>query len=274
MDNFILTAFSVTSLLLLLPLLILVFCEGHQRWRKQRSIATATAMTSHCDFFTYNMVAMELISLVAVWLCCCGGYTVQTVMMVGQYMLSISTPGKTLFHILTCVERYLAVVHPITYLRLRQAGGVRIRNISTGCVWLMCFVGTGLTQEFFIHSSSVFLYFWAISLITVSFCSFSVLHVLIRPRPGDGGGDRERVDQSKQRAFNTIMAIMGALLLRFVGYLVGNAAYNLSVLSVNEKCAVVISVVWFSLPSSLVLPLLFLHRAGKLPTCKQNPESG
>ncbi|KAJ4945014.1 hypothetical protein JOQ06_013553 [Pogonophryne albipinna] len=59
----------------------------------------------------------------------------------------IPSYGESLFHVLTCLERYLAVVRPIIYLRLRNVQGVRIRNISIG---------------------------------------LSVLCVLIRPGPGDG----------------------------------------------------------------------------------------
>ncbi|KAK2899461.1 hypothetical protein Q8A73_012590 [Channa argus] len=162
---FIFTSFSVTSFLLL-PLFILVLYVGHQRWRKQSSV-TATATMSHSDFLTYNMIAMEMISIAGNCFCCNGTFSgIQSVMVAGLYMFSISSPGQILLHILTCVERYLAVVHPIIYLGLKQSDGIKTRNIIT---------------------------------------LISVICVLIRPRPGDGSGDRERVDHLKQRAVNTIM---------------------------------------------------------------------
>lgn len=55
--------------------------------------------------------------------------------------------GEILFHILTCVERCLAVVHPVPYLRLKNKRGVRIQAVSTGCVWLLRFVGIGWITE-------------------------------------------------------------------------------------------------------------------------------
>lgn len=55
----------LTSYTLLLPVFIFVLFVGYQRWRKQRSVVTATAMTSHSDIFTYNLVFLEIFSVVA-----------------------------------------------------------------------------------------------------------------------------------------------------------------------------------------------------------------
>ena len=250
------TAFLI-SYILLLPLFILVLYAGYQKWRKERSVATALVI-SHTDICTYNMVVLDLIGLLAYCSCCYGMYSKQhTVVIVGLYIYSIVSPGQTLFHLVTCVERYLAVVHPITYLGLRQSGGVR--NISIGCVWLFSFGSLLITRISYLFIIIYSFLFVAISSITVSFCSISVLCVLNRPGPGKVGGNRERVDQSKQRAFHTIMAIMGALLLKFFSAL---AVIAIAVSSVfKDMCLVWISAEWFSLPSSLVLPLLFLQRA-------------
>ncbi|KAE8279516.1 hypothetical protein D5F01_LYC23105 [Larimichthys crocea] len=112
--------------ILLLPLFILVLYIGYQRWRKQRSVATAP-MTSHSDVFTFHMVVLELISTFGSSFYGYGTYTNQRKeMQYGLYLYLMSSPGQTLFHLLTCVDRYLAVVHPVTYLRLRQAGGPHV----------------------------------------------------------------------------------------------------------------------------------------------------
>ncbi len=263
-SSFIYIAFNITNILLLLPLCVFILYLGLQRWRQQRSTSTA-AMASHSDSFTYHLVAMELIGVLGYILCCCGIYSNHSVILLVGYCLCSSTwYGEMFFHILTCVERYLAVVHPITYLSLRGERGIRIRNISIGCVWLLCFVAAcRITFEgALIIMDSCLLIF---SFIVIFFCSLSVLCVLIRPGPGEQGGDRKSVDQSKQRAFYTIVAILGVLMLKCV--------WNLTwvVLNVSKKssdCVVMMSGVWLNLPSSLVLPLLFLHRAGTLVCCK------
>ncbi|XP_045921138.1 uncharacterized protein LOC123980659 [Micropterus dolomieu] len=254
--------FYITNILLLLPLCIFILYLGLQQ---RRSTSTA-AMTSHSDSFTYHMVAMELIGVFGCILILCGLYRDHVIVsFVGFCLWSFTWYGETYFQILTCVERYLAVVHPITYLSLRRERGIRIRNISIGCIWLICFGETSLmTLEnvCLIIDFSLLIF----SLIIISFCSLSVLCVLIRPGPGEQGRERERVDQSKQRAFYTIVAILGVLLLRCVWNLV------LGVLTMsigNSYCVMMSCGLWFNLPGSLVLPLHFLHRAGTL-WCRKN----
>ena len=268
------TAILMSYILICLPLFIFVLYVGYRRWRDQPSAAT-TVMTSHSDIFTFNMVVLELICILGYCFLLYGLYTgQQTVLVVGLYILFPLSAGQTLFHLLTCVERYLAVVHPITYLELKQSGGVRIRNVSIGCGWLLSFGSVCLlviNPQFLTISNLLLL---VVSFVVMSFCSLSVLCVLIHPGPGEVGGQRERVDQSKQRAFYTIMVITGALSLRFMTNLVSYGVTSLSLFSLSERCVVSLVSTWSSLPSSLVLPLLFLHRAGKLPGCKHNTESG
>lgn len=105
-----------------------------------------------------------------------------------------------------------------------------------------------------------------LSLVVVSFCNLFVLGALSRPGPGEQGGDRERADQSKQRAFYTILAILGTLVLRFAWGLFWTIVY----LSAGDSGCVMMTIdVWFNLPSSLVLPLLFVHRKGRFLFCKK-----
>ena len=105
------------------------------------------------------------------------------------------------------------------------------------------------------------------SLIVMMLCSISVLCVLIRPGPGEQGGDRQQVDKSKQRAFYTILTILGVLLIRCTWNLFW-LILNLTRVRVN--CVVMVCGAWVNLPCSLLLPLLFLHRAGRLAYCKGN----
>lgn len=258
---FISTAFVITKILFVVPFFILVFYVGHQRRQQRRSSAT-----SHSDIFIYHMSALDIIFVFGATLYLCGRYYGITEMMsVGMSVETVSFPGQFFFHILTCVERYLAVVHPITYLGLRQSGAVKIRNISTACVWLLSFGWYALTylgQDIFIFILSLL----AFCLVIVSYCSLRVVYVLIHPGPGEVGGDRKQIDKSKQRAFHTILAITGTLWLCFSGILISLALYRSQLLSNNDGCVAVVIGYWFSLPSNLVLPLLFLQRSGK-PVC-------
>lgn len=267
------TSFSITNILLLLPLCILILHLGLQRWRKQRSASRAAA-TSHSDVFTYHVVAMEMIGILGCFCYCLGVLVhVRFLVMLGVILFSVISKGQIFFHILSCVERHLAVVHPITYMGLRSRAGVRIRNVVIGCTWLLFLGSVGLTTS---GSFTIFpdLLLGVFSIIVISFCSLSVLRSLIRPGPGDIGNDRERLVQSKMRAFYTIVAIMATLLFRVGGHLLVLVFYSSLAVSENIRCGVLLSGVWFCLPSSLVLPLLFLHRAGKLPCCTSSTDPG
>lgn len=65
-----------------------------------------------------------------------------TLLVLGQYFSSITLPVQVMFHLLTCLECYLAV-HPITYRHLRESHGIKIRNIITVCVWVVGLGGWG-----------------------------------------------------------------------------------------------------------------------------------
>ncbi|KAK2899519.1 hypothetical protein Q8A73_012648 [Channa argus] len=116
---FISTAVLFTNILILFPLLFYIFYLGFKRWRKH-CFGSATSVMSHSDFFTYNVAALELISILGTFFYCFG-MNGQNLQWLGNSIFYIASPGQTLFHLFTCVERYLAVVHPIAYLGLKQA---------------------------------------------------------------------------------------------------------------------------------------------------------
>ncbi|KAL4007507.1 hypothetical protein ACER0C_001359 [Sarotherodon galilaeus] len=262
--SFILMAYLAFNILLF-PLCILILYHGLQQWWKKHCTSSAVVM-SHSDSFTYHMAVMELICNLGCIFAIYGinSYDSSTIV-VGFCLITFTWLGETFFHILTSVERYLAVVYPITYVTLKYER-VRIRNICIGCIWLLCCVGTALVVNMFVLLKVMF-FLVVLCFIINSFCSLSVLYILIRPGPGEQGANRER--SIKLRAFYTILAILGAQVVRFVGGLAW-AVVNMS--GGLNPCIVNTSNMWFNVPSSLVLPLLFLYREGKFLCCKNNSQ--
>ncbi|XP_007568258.1 uncharacterized protein LOC103149166 [Poecilia formosa] len=250
------TVFKVVHVVTILPLCTFILYLGLQQMQKKTPASSAA--TSHCDVFTYHIVAMELIGVIGFFLSFFGNYMDDTnVFIYGFMVFSVTAYGQIFFHMLTSVERYLAAVHPVSYLGLKNEKGVRIRNVTVVWVWLLCFASIGYMTTGSYIILDTFLNVLATAVIF--FCCVSVLFALIRPGPG-----RKRPDQSKQRAFCTILVILGVLMVRlsfglvWVGLdLTGNAA----------RCLTMVCTTGVNLPSSLVLPLLFLHRAGKLACC-------
>lgn len=255
------TSVRLVLYILMIPLLVFVLVTGVQRWRRQTS-------SPHIDIFTYNVVVLDLLGISGTCFMFFGGTAVNPdIEYMGSGMFGISSTGHPMFHVLTCIERYLAVVHPVYYLQLRGPAGVRTRNIIIGCVWL---ISVGLMSlSMWLGVSFVTLSFVLLSVTCVAFCfcSVSVLCALIRPGPGEGCRTNRCSNQSKQRALHTMVIITGILSLRFTSSLVNSIVLTLSNPFGYIFCAVGFSSVWFLLPSNLVLPLLFLQRVGKLKVC-------
>ena len=268
--NVIYTLYAFTNALFLLPLYILILYMGFKRWRRQRSTSAERTM-SHFDFFTYNMMIPEIICVFGAVFYTLGTYIKNELLfLLGVFFFCVILPGQTLFHVLTCVERYLAVVHPVTYMRLREADGIRIRNIITVCAWLLCFVWVGVIKLYLPKFPTIpFFSFLGICIFVTFFCCLAVLRGLTLPGPGEAGNHKQRGDQSKQRAFYIISAITVTLLLRSVGLLLCFGLEHLVTVSLTELCELLDSGIWLTVPSSLILPLLFLYQAGKLPCCKR-----
>lgn len=261
--------FFITNMLILLPPSIFIIHLGVQRWRRRRRLRSSAVTISPLDCIAYNVVTMELFGVLGQVMCCCGIYKRNlNSVYVGWGLWSFSWHGETFFNILTCLEHYLAVVHPIAYLRLKGGEGPRIRRVTSGCAWLlslgfMCLV---LDSMLFLIADTCILIF---SVIVISFFSVSVLCCLIRPRPGEQGGKRDRVDQSKHRAFFAISVILVTLLTRCIINLIWAA----SVLRGRQRaCASMAASTWSNVPGSLVLPLLFFYRGGVF-LCQKNEKN-
>lgn len=257
--NYIFTAFCATNLLLLLPHLIVIIYVVLQRWWQQYP-----APASHSDCIIFNMAVIELLSIFATISFCIAYYTqVYIIMMVTSQLCFVFVSGQIFFHVLACLERYLAVVHPVIYMHTKKS---TIRGISILSSWLFSLGKLYFTiyDEYTIINIVCFVEL-TFCLIIVSFTSIAVLRVL--RRPSVGREVKKRVDQTRQRAINTILAIMITLLIKFCGKLILVLCLPSPVFSTTFQCLLIYLSFFLSLPSSLVVPLVFLHREGKLPFC-------
>lgn len=241
----------------MLPLSNLIIWHGLQQWIKYSSVS---ANVSHSDCFTYHLVIMELVAVIGCMFCCSGIYIKDTsIVLIGDYLWCFSWFGETLFHTLTCVEHYLAVLQPIVYKNLRKGKGVKIRNNTICAVWLLCIAATcSMLSKLMIGNYLI----WIVGLAVVTFCNLSVLSALIRPRPGGKCTLIRKPLHQKHRAIFTIAAILVVLTLRTITGLFWLIA-DVSKSRPQNQCLLMAFSMWLTLPSSLLLPLLYLSRALK-----------
>lgn len=120
----------------MMPLYFYILVVCYKTWRRERLTSPFTKR-SHSDVFTYNVLVLDMLNVLATLFLLFGALTEKPgFQWAGSVLFSIFIPGQTLFHLLTCMEYYLAVLHPIFYVRLKGSLGFRARNIIIACIWL------------------------------------------------------------------------------------------------------------------------------------------
>lgn len=259
------SSFCAANILLISPFYFTVLLLGFQQWKN--CCFPPSTPTRQSDVFTHNIVAMGLIEILASFLYSLGAYTsVFEVAELGISILYVCWFMKLFFHTVTCIECYLAVVHPVKYLGLKNESW--IRRIIIGCIWLL-FLFWAITAHFMtdLQNVLIFVYHLALFFTVMFYCCVSVLWSLKRPGPGEARYDRKHFNQTKRKAFYTILIIMSTVLFTLVWVMLSNILYTSPLLHLTDKCLMIVFVPWVTLPCNLVLPILYLQREGKLPQC-------
>ncbi len=179
------------------------------------------------------------------------------------FFQGLTITGRALFQCLMCVERYLAVVHPVIFLKYKP---LRYRVICCTAAWIII-CGSCLVCMFTLMSNNVIAHTWFFStqfiifLSSQLFCLVAVLRALKQSGPGDRGKQRERENHSKRRAFNLILITTVNMVITYVPIIISGVfiilknQYNLAFWAPGVVCYVL---------AGFVQPVLYLHRAGKL----------
>lgn len=259
------STYTLTNVLLL-PLYVSVLAMGVLRWRRQRS-----ETMSHSDFFTFHMAVFEVINVSGSILFTLSNFIrSEATALAGVFLFSACFPASAVYHTVACVDRYLAVVFPIKYMQLSRRYGIRIRNVCNAGAWMKSLSWVGLMKLYLPEFPVVlFLSSLGLSIFVIFFCCLSTLWVLTQEGPGQAGPNKGKVDPTKQKAFNMILFILVSLILRFSGLVVCLGLKSLISIDSDYLCVLTDSSICLTIPSSLVLPLLFLHRTGKLSVCRK-----
>lgn len=176
-----------------------------------------------------------------------------------DFCLGFLVTGRPCVLALICVERYLAIVKPVAYMKLKP---LKYKLGLTGMVWFItlacCFSRLYMAQE--IHRVSIVVF--TSSCVTKLYCCIASLRVLRRPKPGDGSRQQEGMNGVKLKAFKVILVITLSVFFFYIPLAFG----VLFRYFMEERTFVLFMHVGYQCTSftGAIHALLFLQRCGKL----------
>ncbi|XP_056114215.1 G-protein coupled receptor 35-like [Rhinichthys klamathensis goyatoka] len=230
-------------------------------------IITGTGSGVASEFFILNFSVSEignclngLISLLAFWY--------SDLSTLKQCLTGLTVTGHPLFQCLMCVERYLAVVHPVIFLKYKP---LRYRVICCTAAWIII-LGSCLCCMFTIDSHNI-VYMWffmlqfLLFLCIQLFCLVAVLRALKQSGPGERGRKRKEENHMKRRMIYLILITTATMVITYLPLTLTTLFTILTKLIIQE--------VWSPAVTCYVLagfvqPVLYQHRTGKL-SCLFSP---
>ncbi|KAI4894603.1 hypothetical protein NFI96_000714 [Prochilodus magdalenae] len=168
---------------------------------------------------------------------------------------------RFLFQCCVCFERYLAVVHPILFLKNKS---MKYRLASSTVIWTCSIIdGIMSVRDFSSLPYTVYGILYAIILSMHLFFCFSILRVLRRPGPSE----RERADGGanaiKKKAFEVVFFNLLAFLIQTIPIA---AAMGIGTMLPpgTFRLAFIVSMT-INIGAGIVQSILILHQMGKLP---------
>lgn len=162
-----------------------------------------------------------------------------------------------------CIERYVAVIYPMSYPLLKK---YRFREISVVMIWflsvsiaLMCFL-TDIASIRDEASRLLPLYVLGIMMGMMVHCSIKIARTLKESGPGTG-----KLNPAKRKAFNIVCATSN---ITFFCYAPIVFLQRLWIVRESvPECTVKVLCVMFLSIESVVYPLFYLSTQGQLRTC-------
>lgn len=218
-----------------------------------------------CDVFTLNQAAVEILFLfLAPFHILCAVKMELCLNTAVGFVIGVGMLVRSLLQCLVCLERYLAVVHPVTFLKFRP---LRYRVAICVVVWTSGLVSGIICMCTFPFLPYRLILIYALIILSINvFSCASILDTLRHPAPGERNADRGMEDGAKKRAFHIV--VMNLLM-----FLVQNTPISITfcmqdTLSMMDfSLALTISLV-INILVGFLNPVFVLHKAGKLEFLK------
>lgn len=172
-------------------------------------VMVSPRITKKTDVLTINMLIFIILVSTTNFLIMSGRVLFhQASQFLWKILISFVTFGNPLFHCYICVERYMAVQHPITFLKYRPVR-YRVQVLAPAWMALLIFCGAsfahcgerlGNLPQFLVAQCISLVPFFLIN----SFCCVSILKALSRPSPGNKSTDIKKHSGEKQKNKGTL----------------------------------------------------------------------
>ncbi|XP_051734646.1 G-protein coupled receptor 35-like [Ctenopharyngodon idella] len=241
-----------------LPFLVGVPTHSYVIWL----IITGTGRGVASEFFNLNLSVCEIANCLNV-LFSLLSFLFSSLTRTTYFLQGLSVTGRPLFQCLMCVERYLAVVHPVTFLKYKP---LRYRVICCTAAWINT-LGSCLFCMFSLISNNLHAYTWFYTLqfllfLSIQlFCLVAVLRALKQSGPGERGRERGEENNMKRRAFHIILITTVSIAIIYLPYIIIGLSFVSSQLFMVELIAFSFICYIFA---GFVQPILYFKRAGKL----------
>ncbi len=241
-----------------LPVQIWVLWLGISKMRKTGHLAASHILTMNLSALECVGTILYSSTIVAF------AFKSQETVLFTTFFSGCYRVGRPFMNSLNCVERYIAVAHPVIY---RNQATVKHRYIGAGLVWLLTLIYGGLAVSLYTrYTRDIYILSLAISLLVITACSLGVLKVLLRPSPGET--QKEGMPRQKKRAF---VIITGILVCISVPYGMEIFQFIMMKYLANDTFGLLVGINFLIMrPSSVIQSMLYLSKRKKLPCTRKD----
>lgn len=215
------------------------------------------------EFFSLNLTVCEIIFCLGSALFI-AALKFPTLLSGSFFIIAQPSTARPLINCVICIERYLAVLRPVSYLKYKP---LRYKLACSAVIWMMV-LGFALFCRFILLSNNMYMFLcvylplYSVLLFIKLFCSLAIFIALKDSGPGEKGKEREEANHIKKKAMTVILIISATMFVQYTPiYLIGIFYKTLSVAQFDLYWCIGVVI---SMMMAYVSPFLYINRVRKL----------
>ena len=215
------------------------------------------------EFFTLNLSISEIFNCLSNILILISLFLpVNAVKLLGELSSGMVRTTRPLFQCFICVEVYLGVVRPVTFLQVK---GLKYRVGISAAVWLAGLCGSIFFYRcyYWVGLPYVYLAEYLMLLPLKLLCCTSVIRTLQKARPGEATAAAKSTPGKdiRRRALHTVSIILASITLNYsINIILALSAYFLSYDALH---ILYVMSSFVGIANGVVLPLIYASKVGR-----------